>query len=62
MLRWIPWICAYSGMRVSEAGNLRKEDFFEIGGRWFWKVTLVGPIQASKAQIASPMRLLGALH
>ncbi|MBP2446372.1 hypothetical protein [Rhizobium leguminosarum] len=29
-------------MRVSEAGNLRKEDFFEIGDRWFWKVTTVG--------------------
>ncbi len=42
MFRWIPWLCAYSGMRVSEAGNLRKEDFFEIGGRWFWKVTTVG--------------------
>ncbi len=42
MFRWIPWLCAYSGMRVSEAGNLRKEDFFEIGGRWFWKVTTAG--------------------
>jgi len=42
MFRWIPWLCAYSGMRVSEAGNLRKEDFFEVGGRWFWKVTTVG--------------------
>ncbi|KIP99260.1 integrase [Agrobacterium tumefaciens] len=42
MLRWIPWLCAYSGMRVSEAGNLRKEDFFELNGRWFWKVTTVG--------------------
>lgn len=42
MFRWIPWLCAYSGMRVSEAGNLHKEDFFEIGDRWFWKVTTVG--------------------
>lgn len=42
MFRWIPWLCAYSGMRVSEAGNLRKEDFFESDGRWFWKVTTVG--------------------
>ncbi|MGK9053133.1 integrase [Neorhizobium petrolearium] len=42
MFRWIPWLCAYSGMRVSEAGNLRKEDFFEADGRWFWKVTTVG--------------------
>ncbi|MBX5023060.1 integrase [Rhizobium lentis] len=42
MFRWIPWLCAYSGMRVSEAGSLRKEDFFEVNGRWFWKVTTVG--------------------
>lgn len=42
LFRWIPWLCAYSGMRVSEAGNLRKEDFFQVGDRWFWKVTTVG--------------------
>lgn len=24
MLRWIPWLCAYSGMRVSEAGASSK--------------------------------------
>jgi integrase len=42
MLRWIPWLCAYSGMRVSEAAALRKEDFFKVGGRWFWKVTTAG--------------------
>lgn len=42
MFRWIPWLCAYSGMRVSEAANLRKEDFFKVGDRWFWKVTTVG--------------------
>ncbi|WP_265519501.1 integrase [Nitratireductor luteus] len=42
MLRWIPWLCAYSGMRVSEAASLRKEDFFKVGDRWFWKVTTAG--------------------
>lgn len=42
MLRWIPWLCAYSGMRVSEAAELRKEDFFEAGEHWFWRVTTVG--------------------
>ncbi|WP_412049135.1 integrase [Hoeflea sp. Naph1] len=42
MLRWIPWLCAYSGMRVSEAAELRKEDFFETGEHWFWKVTTAG--------------------
>ncbi len=42
IFRWIPWLCAYSGMRISEAGNLRKEDFFQVGDRWFWKVTTLG--------------------
>lgn len=42
LFRWIPWLCAYSGMRVSEAGSLRKEDFFKVGDRWFWKVTTAG--------------------
>jgi len=40
--RWIPWLCAYSGMRVNEAAQLRKEDFFEAGDHWFWKVTTAG--------------------
>lgn len=41
-LRWVPWLCAYSGMRVSEAGALRKEDFFTRDERWFWRVTTIG--------------------
>lgn len=41
-LRWIPWLCAYSGMRISEVATLRKEDFFQVGERWFWKVTTAG--------------------
>jgi ABC-type ATPase involved in cell division len=41
-LRWIPWLCAYSGMRVQEAGGLRKEDFFQHRGRWFFRVTTLG--------------------
>lgn len=42
MFRWIPWLCAYSGMRISEAGRLEKGDFFKVGDRWFYKVTKVG--------------------
>lgn len=41
-LRWIPWLCAYSGMRVQEAGGLRKEDFFQYRDRWFYRVTTIG--------------------
>jgi hypothetical protein len=42
LFRWIPWLCAYSGMRVNEAGQLYKEDFFQVGDQWFWKVTTAG--------------------
>lgn len=42
MFRWIPWMCAYSGMRVSEAGGLEQDDFFQSHGRWFWRLTTVG--------------------
>ncbi|MDO6965794.1 DUF6538 domain-containing protein [Rhizobium alvei] len=33
--RWVPWLLAYSGMRVGEAAQLTKEDFEEIEGHWF---------------------------
>ena len=42
LLRWIPWLCAYSGMRVQEAGGLKKEDFFQHRGRWLYRVTTIG--------------------
>lgn len=42
MLRWIPWLCAYTGMRVSEAGALCKEDIFVSGNRHFIRVTAAG--------------------
>jgi integrase len=31
-IRWVPWICAYSGARPGEAIQLRKEDFGEEDG------------------------------
>jgi integrase len=33
--RWIPWLLAYSGMRVGEALQLEKADLFELQGNWF---------------------------
>lgn len=32
---WIPWLLAYSGMRVGEALQLEKADLFELQGNWF---------------------------
>jgi integrase len=36
--RWVPWIGAYSGARVSEICQLRREDIVEIEGIWCMKV------------------------
>lgn len=37
--RWVPWICAYSGCRVGEAVQLRKEDFTKRSGSWVMTIT-----------------------
>ncbi len=37
--RWVPWLCAYSGARVGEVVQLRKEDVRKEGGLWVLKVT-----------------------
>ncbi len=37
--RWVPWICAYTGARVNEATQLRKEDFQERDGIWCVLIT-----------------------
>lgn len=31
-MRWVPWICAYTGARAGEVCQLRKQDFIEIDG------------------------------
>jgi integrase len=40
--RWLPWVCAYTGMRIEEAGQLEAEDFAQVGGRWFLRVSTSG--------------------
>ena len=37
--RWIPWLCAYSGARVNEISQLRKEDVRKIDGIWAVRIT-----------------------
>lgn len=36
--RWMPWLLAHSGMRISEALQLEKADFLEVEGRWFMHI------------------------
>jgi integrase len=40
--RWIPWLLAYSGMRVGEALQLEKADVFELQGNWFVHIRVGG--------------------
>jgi len=37
--RWIPWICAYTGARVGEIAQLRKEDIQYDEGFWTYRIT-----------------------
>lgn len=37
--RWVPWLCAYTGARVNEMTQLRKEDVREIEGVWTVHIT-----------------------
>lgn len=37
--RWVPWLCAYTGARVGEIAQMRKEDVFEKDGVWIMHVT-----------------------
>ena len=34
-LRWLPWMCAYSGARIEEVAQLSKSNFFKVGDDWF---------------------------
>jgi integrase len=37
--RWVPWLCAYSGARVGEIAQLRKEDIRREDGLWILRIT-----------------------
>lgn len=37
--RWVPWLCAYSGARVGEMVQLRKEDIRQKEGHWVLTIT-----------------------
>jgi len=37
--RWVPWLCAYTGARVNEITQLRRQDIQEIEGVWTVRIT-----------------------
>ena len=54
--RWVPWIGAYSGARVSEICQLRREDLVEIEGIWCMKVMPeAGSVKTSGSERVIPL-------
>jgi len=37
--RWLPWLAAYTGARISELDKLEREDFAEHEGIWYFWIT-----------------------
>jgi hypothetical protein len=37
--RWIPWLVAYSGARVGEIAQLRRQDVWQEAGAWVMRIT-----------------------
>ena len=37
--RWVPWLCAYSGARLGEMVQLRKQDVRQESGAWLLTIT-----------------------
>ncbi|WP_306113264.1 MULTISPECIES: DUF6538 domain-containing protein [unclassified Roseovarius] len=37
--RWVPWLCAFTGARVAEITQLRREDFRQDGDSWIVRIT-----------------------
>ena len=41
-LRWLPWVCAYTGLRIAEASAIEKGHLFQAEGLWFLDVDSAG--------------------
>ena len=56
VLRWVPWLCAYSGARVSEVCQLRAEDIIQQEGVWCMHFTPdAGPLKTVSSERAVPL-------
>jgi integrase len=50
--RWVPWLCAYTGGRVGELAQLRRQDVREDGGYWTLRLTPeAGTMKTNEARI-----------
>lgn len=54
--RWVPFLCAYSGARLSEICQLRRQDIIEINGVWCMKfVPEAGSLKNANSERAVPL-------
>jgi integrase len=53
--RWVPWVCAYTGARVSEITQLRAQDVAKIDGTWSILITPEAGGQKSQTARTVPM-------
>jgi integrase len=54
--RWVPWLCAYSGARLSEVCQLRVEDILQIDGIWCMKFDPdAGSLKTRSSERAVPL-------
>ncbi|MBM2711035.1 tyrosine-type recombinase/integrase [Mesorhizobium caraganae] len=49
--RWIPWLCAFTGARVGELAQLRKQDVFTRDSLWIIRITPeAGTVKTNEAR------------
>jgi hypothetical protein len=54
--RWVPWLCAYSGARLSEVCQLRAEDVVQVDGVWCLKLDPeAGSLKTRSSERAIPL-------
>jgi len=53
--RWVPWLCAYTGARVNEIGQLRGQDVQQMEGIWTIRITPEAGTVKNKAARIVPL-------
>jgi len=49
--RWVPWLCAFTGARVGELAQLRKQDVTRQGDHWVIRITPeAGTVKTNEAR------------
>jgi integrase len=52
--RWLPWLCAYTGARVGEIAQLRREDVSIVEGFWVIRITPeAGSVKNHEARVVA---------